>query len=117
MAIVFYVPQGRGKRRRGAPEEPFLRLLLVRQGMSGGGQMGVWVEHHVHLSLPDFIITRSVHMDKTKLCFRSSLSNPTMLFALLLQFFVYILSFETRTGKTVLKTGKNHLDAAQCRSK
>ena len=62
--IVLYAQQGRGKRRRGAPEEPFLRLLLVRQGLPGGSQMGVCVEHHVHLSLPDFIITRLVHLNK-----------------------------------------------------
>ncbi len=54
----------------------------MRQGMPGGGKMGVWVEHHVHLSIPDFIITRSVHLDKPKLCVRSSLSNPEMLYAL-----------------------------------
>ncbi|KAL0034685.1 hypothetical protein WJX77_002397 [Trebouxia sp. C0004] len=60
---------GRGKRRRGAPEEPFLRLLLVRQGMPGGGQMGVWVEHHVHLNLPDFIITRDRFNASTSLPF------------------------------------------------
>ena len=65
-----------------------MRLLLVQQGMSDGNQMGVWVEHHVHLSLPDFIITRLVHLDKTKLCFRSSLSHSKMLYDLWHQVFV-----------------------------
>ena len=70
-----------------------MRLLLVRQGSSAGNQMGVWVEHHVHLSLPDFIITRCVHLETVRLCFRWCLSNSKMLYALWFQIFVQVISF------------------------
>jgi len=53
----------------------------------------VWVEHHVHLSLPDFIITRCVHLDNVRLCFRWCLSNSKMLYALWFQIFVQVISF------------------------
>lgn len=53
--------QGRGKRRRAAGTEPYLRVLLMRQGVPTGSELGLWVEHHVHLNLPEFIITRYAH--------------------------------------------------------
>ena len=51
--------QGRGKRKRSASGGPYLRVLLARHtAQAGGAKLGLWLEHHVHLGIPDFIIGR-----------------------------------------------------------
>ena len=60
MYLMGCVQQGRGKRKRSGSVGPFLRLLLARHtAQATGAKLGLWLEHHVHLGIPEFIINRS----------------------------------------------------------